>query len=171
MCASKKNNLAYQIHEFLANHSQSFFPLATSPPFRSITAYPTYQSSSTVHHYMSYYSLSSSSITPIPSPRPSSPTMAEPQPSELHEGAADAHAPTATAEDRKAAAALSTLDTQDDAGAKKDVDTKALDKAMEGLNVQDSKREEKKVVKVEVADVNLLVSGFGKVGWDGANEG
>ncbi|KAF2823530.1 hypothetical protein CC86DRAFT_396289 [Ophiobolus disseminans] len=82
--------------------------------------------------------------------------MAEPQPSEVHEGAADPHAPTGTAEDRKAAAALSTLDTQDDTGEKKEVDTKALDKAMKGLGVNDRK-EEKKVVKVEAADVNLLV--------------
>jgi hypothetical protein len=83
--------------------------------------------------------------------------MAEPQPAEVHEGAADPHAPTSTAEDRKAAAALSTLDTQDEAGEKKEVDTKALDKAMKGLNVKDTKGEEKKTVKVEVADVNLLV--------------
>jgi len=83
--------------------------------------------------------------------------MAEPQPSAVHEGAADPHAPTSTAEDRKAAAALSTLDTQDDAGEKKEIDTKALDKAMKGLDVKDKKGEEKKVVKVEPADVNLLV--------------
>ncbi|KAF1913906.1 hypothetical protein BDU57DRAFT_520992 [Ampelomyces quisqualis] len=84
--------------------------------------------------------------------------MAEPQPAEVHEGAADPHAPTSTAEDRKAAAALSALDTQDEAGAKKEVDTKALDKAMKGLDVQAKKGEEKKTVKVEAADVKLLVS-------------
>jgi hypothetical protein len=85
--------------------------------------------------------------------------MAEPQPSSVHEGAADPHAPTSTAEDRKAAAALSTLDAQEDTSEKKEVDTKALDKAMKGLGVQDKKGEEsvKKVVKVEAADVNLLV--------------
>jgi hypothetical protein len=87
--------------------------------------------------------------------------MAEPQPADVHEGAADAHAPTGTAEDRKAAAALSTLDTQDDAGEKKEVDTKALDKAMKGLDVKDQKTEEKKTVKVEVVDVNLLVRHYG----------
>ena len=83
--------------------------------------------------------------------------MAEPQPAEVHEGAADPHAPTSTAEDRKAAAALSTLDTQEDAEGKKEVDTKALDKAMKGLDVKDKKVEEKKTIKVEAADVSLLV--------------
>lgn len=83
--------------------------------------------------------------------------MAEPQPAEVHEGAADPHAPTSNAEDRKAAAALSSLDTQDDTSHKKEVDSKALDKAMQGLNVKDAKMDEKKAVKVEPADVNLLV--------------
>lgn len=83
--------------------------------------------------------------------------MAEPQPSTVQEGAADPHAPTGTADDRKAAAALSTLDAQEDNGAKKEVDGKALDKAMKGLNVTDAKTEDKKNVKVEPADVNLLV--------------
>jgi hypothetical protein len=111
---------------------------------------------------MSYYSVSSTStasLTPILSPRPTSPiAMAEPQPAAVHEGAADAHAPTGTAEDRKAAAALSTLDTAaDDAAEKKEVDGKALDKAMKGLNVKDKKSEEKKTVKIEAADVSLLV--------------
>lgn len=82
--------------------------------------------------------------------------MAEPQPSSVHEGAAEPHAPTGTAEDRKAAAALSTLDAQEDTGEKKEVDTKALDKAMKNLGVKD-KKEEKKTAKVELADVNLLV--------------
>jgi NACalpha-BTF3-like transcription factor len=84
--------------------------------------------------------------------------MAEPQPASLQEGASDPHAPTSTAEDRKAAAALSTLDTQDDATAKKDVDTKALDKAMKNLDVKAKKGEEKKTVKVEAGDVKLLVA-------------
>lgn len=84
--------------------------------------------------------------------------MAEPQPSAVQEGAADPHAPTGTADDRKAAAALSTLDAPEDNGVKKEVDGKALDKAMKGLNVKDAKTEEKKKnVKVEPADVNLLV--------------
>jgi hypothetical protein len=55
--------------------------------------------------------------------------MAEPQPSDIHEGAADPHAPTSSAEDRKAAAALSSLDTQEDSAEKKEVDGKALNKA------------------------------------------
>ncbi|KAH6620351.1 hypothetical protein C7974DRAFT_415561 [Boeremia exigua] len=83
--------------------------------------------------------------------------MAEPQPSAVQEGAADPHAPTGTADDRKAAAALSTLDAQDDSGVKKEVDGKALDKAMKALSVKDTKSEEKKNVKVEIADVNLLI--------------
>ena len=84
--------------------------------------------------------------------------MAEPQPSAVHEGAADAHAPTSTAEDRKAAAALSALDTRDgDNGAKKEVDGKALDKAMKGLSVQDKTEWDKKNVKIEASDVTLLV--------------
>lgn len=85
--------------------------------------------------------------------------MAEPQPSEVQEGAAEPHAPTATADDRKAAAALSSLDAHDDGNAsKKEVDGKALDKAMKNLNVKDTKTEAKKNVKVEPAQVNLLVS-------------
>lgn len=108
---------------------------------------------------MSYYSIpstSTTSITPVPSPRPNSPIMAEPQPAEVHEGAADPHAPTGTAEDRKATAALSTLDVQEESGAK-EVASSALDKAMKGLGVKDKNGEEKKTVKVEAADVNLLV--------------
>ncbi|KAF2751959.1 hypothetical protein M011DRAFT_10799 [Sporormia fimetaria CBS 119925] len=89
----------------------------------------------------------------------------EPQPSTVHEGASDPHAPTSTAEDRKAAAALSSLDAQD---AKpvgdKNVNTKALDEAMKNLSVESKagseKRtvSEKKTVKVAAADVTLLVS-------------
>ncbi|KAF2868006.1 hypothetical protein BDV95DRAFT_581111 [Massariosphaeria phaeospora] len=105
---------------------------------------------------------SSSSGTPISTPPPESPaTMAEePQPSTIHEGAADPHAPTGTAEDRKAAAALSSLDTQDDdATGKKETDSKALGEAMKNLRVQDAgAAEKKKTVKVEPADIALLVS-------------
>lgn len=82
--------------------------------------------------------------------------MAEPQPTTISEGAADPHAPTSTAEDRKAAAALSTLDVADEAGEKKDVDSKALDKAMKGLNVKDQRKVEK-AVKIEAADIALVV--------------
>jgi hypothetical protein len=70
--------------------------------------------------------------------------MAEPQPPDVQEGAADPHAPTSTADDRKAAAALSTLDVQDDATTKKEVDSKALDKAMKRLDVKETKGDEKK---------------------------
>ncbi|RMZ72226.1 Huntingtin-interacting K [Pyrenophora seminiperda CCB06] len=86
--------------------------------------------------------------------------MAEPQPSTVKEGAADPHAPTSTAEDRKAAAALSTLDAQEgtDNGEKKEVDSKALDKAMKGLGVKSSEQGEKKSVKIEASDVTLLVN-------------
>jgi len=84
-------------------------------------------------------------------------TMAEKQPSELHEGAADPHAPTGTADDRKAAAALSNLDVQEDASERRDVDGKALDKAMKGLSVTGANGVEKKSVKIEAADVSLLV--------------
>jgi hypothetical protein len=84
--------------------------------------------------------------------------MAEPQPAAIQEGAADPHAPTSTAEDRKAASALSSLDTQDeDAAGKKNVDSKALGEAMKGLNVKENAGEEKKVIKIEPVDVSLLV--------------
>ena len=83
--------------------------------------------------------------------------MAEPQPPAVQEGAAEPHAPTGTADDRKAAAALSTLDAQDDGGVTKEVDGKALDKAVKGLSIKDTKADEKKNVKIELADINLLV--------------
>lgn len=87
--------------------------------------------------------------------------MAEPQPSNIQEGASDAPAPTGNAEDRKAAAALSALDAQgDDDSGKKEVDPKAMENAMKNLSVKDQKAAEaqKKAVKIEAADVNLLVS-------------
>ncbi|KAF2105510.1 hypothetical protein BDV96DRAFT_655588 [Lophiotrema nucula] len=89
--------------------------------------------------------------------------MAEPQPSNIQEGASDPPPPAGSAEDRKAAAALSSLDANDDAGEKKDVDNKALGEAMKNLSVEDkevvpAKKEEKKAIKVDPADVTLLVS-------------
>lgn len=85
--------------------------------------------------------------------------MTEPQPPDVQEGAADPHAPTATADDLKAAAALSSLDAQDDGSAgKKEVDGKALDKAMKQLSVKDTTAAAKKNVKVDPAQVHLLVS-------------
>ena len=96
--------------------------------------------------------------------------MAEPQPSSVREGA-DVEEPSdalpATAEDRRAAAALSSLTTHtDDADSQKPhMDQEALGKAMGKLGVQDSgKRGQKegegakKKVKVDAADVGLLVS-------------
>ena len=93
--------------------------------------------------------------------------MAEPQPSNIQEGASDAPAPTGSAEDRKAAAALSALDAQgDDEAGKKEVDTKAMEKAMKNLGVKEQKGGEaqKKAVKIEAGDVNLLV-GLRVRGW------
>jgi len=91
----------------------------------------------------------------------------EPQPSSVHEGASSPSAPTGTAEDRKAAAALSSLDARDDDNAaKKEVDSKALGEAMKNLTVSGEKKDEKtkaeaapkKVVKIDAQDVALLVS-------------
>ncbi|KAF2440282.1 hypothetical protein P171DRAFT_419872 [Karstenula rhodostoma CBS 690.94] len=87
--------------------------------------------------------------------------MAEPQPSNIQEGASEAPPPTTgSAEDRKAAAALSSLDAQgDDEAGKKEVDSKAVENAMKNLSVKDGKSEaQKKAVKIEASDVNLLVA-------------
>ncbi|KAJ9661373.1 hypothetical protein H2201_006565 [Coniosporium apollinis] len=103
----------------------------------------------------------------------------EPQPPTIHEGASDPAPPEKTsAEDRKAAAALSSLDARgedDDAPAgKKEVDTEALGKAMRGLDVKEDggKKEEvkRKVVKVDQGDVALLV-GLKTHRWRGWKEG
>lgn len=101
--------------------------------------------------------------------------MADPQPPNVVEGATtgdiDDEVPLAkSAEDRKAAAALSSLDTprEDEASAMKDVDREAVRKAMDRLagagnangtaaKKGDDKQAPKKVVKVEQADVALLV--------------
>lgn len=97
--------------------------------------------------------------------------MAEPQPSAVVEGADLENVP-ANAEDRKAADALSKLDAKgDENGApQKEVDVKALGEAMKNLELAQgvsgtqktaasSKKEEapKKLVKVDAADVNLMV--------------
>lgn len=102
----------------------------------------------------------------------------EPQPPNVHEGASDPAPPEKTsAEDRKAAAALSSLDARgedDDAPAgKKEVDTEALGKAMRGLDVkEEGKKEEvkRKVVKVDQGDVALLV-GLRIRGWESWKKG
>jgi hypothetical protein len=102
--------------------------------------------------------------------------MAENQPPTIVEGATtgdvEDEIPVAkSAEDRKAAAALSTMDTprDDESAGVKDIDQEAVRKAMDRLagtatsNGTMTKKEEekktvKKVVKVDQADVALLVS-------------
>ena len=103
--------------------------------------------------------------------------MAEPQPPTITEGADPPDALPANAEDRKAAAAMSSLDVKTDeepTHAKKEVDQKALAEAMKYLNVGQEggvgKKKEKEggekkaveapkpLVKVDAGDVALLVS-------------
>lgn len=102
--------------------------------------------------------------------------MAESQPSNVVEGATtgdiEEEVPVAakSAEDRKAAAALSSLDAKDNDAAGKDVDQDAVKKAMDRLagsgstgangsttKKDDEKKVVKKSVKVDPADVTLLV--------------
>jgi hypothetical protein len=94
----------------------------------------------------------------------------EPQPSNVHEGATvdETSLPT-NAEDRKAAAALSSLESRggddDDGGKSKAVDTEALGKAMKNLDVKDSRPKAgrevpAKKIKVDQADVALLVGSY-----------
>ena len=99
--------------------------------------------------------------------------MAEPQPPSVHEGAdADDEAPgvPASAEDRKAAAALSSVAARDDDGSQpaREVDQEALGKAIQNLDISGKDGagkpepvEKKKVVKVDPADVGLVVGGAG----------
>ena len=104
--------------------------------------------------------------------------MAEPQPSSVREGADiedETPAVPASAEDRKAAAALSSLDARnedDDTSTQKThVDQEALGKAMSQLGVRDGEKKEKskgaeaevkKKIRVDPVDVSLIVSA-GKV--------
>ncbi|KAF7190214.1 hypothetical protein HII31_08545 [Pseudocercospora fuligena] len=93
----------------------------------------------------------------------------EPQPSNVQEGADAPDVLPASKEDRKAAQALSSLDAKvnDDAGAKKEVDLKALGDALKNLDGQNTqkssaavKKEEapkKPLIKVAAEDVALLV--------------
>lgn len=102
--------------------------------------------------------------------------MADSQPPNVVEGATtgdiDEEVPVAakSAEDRKAAAALSSLDAprDDDSSATKDVDREAVRKAMDRLagsgtangtaaKKEDEKQAPKKLIKVDQADVTLLV--------------
>ena len=97
-------------------------------------------------------------------------TMAEPQPPNVHEGATtaaadeeDVHATAKSAEDRKAASALASLDANDDAATgSKEVDHEAVSKAMKSLGGAKPPAAAKttaptKNVKVDAADVALLV--------------
>jgi hypothetical protein len=103
--------------------------------------------------------------------------MAERQPPTIVEGATPADvdeevpATAKSAEDRKAAAALSSLDSRvDESAGTKDVDQAAIKKAMERLGGsgttngtvarKDEKKVVKKAVKVDAADVTLLVCLF-----------
>ena len=83
----------------------------------------------------------------------------ERQPTNIVEGASKPPAPTARiVEDHKASAALSSLDAQDDECEKRNFDSEALGEAMKTLSVDDNGAvEKKKAVKVDTADVTLLV--------------
>ena len=108
--------------------------------------------------------------------------MAEPQPSTVHEGAdpdaaeaSENPSVPASAEDRKAAAALSSLEThggvedEDSSRRKLNIDADALGKAMRNLEIvagenktkvkgkEEIKKEEVKKVKVDPKDVSLVV--------------
>lgn len=66
-----------------------------------------------------------------------------------------------SAEDRKAAAAMAALDARDEDTANKNVDQEAVSKAMSQLKTDSNvKKDVKKAVKVDAADVALLVSGL-----------
>ena len=97
----------------------------------------------------------------------------EPQPTDLQEGAEQPESLPANAEDRKAAKAMSKLDTrgeEEPAQPKKEVDLKALNDAIKNLGVAPQQQQEKPLakkkeeeapkvlIKVDQADVALLVS-------------
>ena len=99
----------------------------------------------------------------------------ERQPSNVQEGAdVEEETPNLpkSAEDRKAAAALSSVAARDDEASQpgKEVDQEALGKAIKNLDIGASKDgaekkdsgEKKKVVKVDQADVALVVSRVGR---------
>lgn len=66
-----------------------------------------------------------------------------------------------SAEDRKAAAAMSRLDARDDDGSSANVDSEAASKAMKSLGDASAtaKADAAKKVKIDAADVALLVRG------------
>ncbi|KAI9848916.1 MAG: hypothetical protein M1838_000326 [Thelocarpon superellum] len=96
--------------------------------------------------------------------------MADTQPSSAQEGADledETPALPTSAEDRKAAAALSSVAARDDEASQpaKEVDQEALGKAMQNLDIGEGNEkvekreggERKRVVKVDQADVGLLM--------------
>ncbi|QPG95829.1 hypothetical protein C2857_002212 [Epichloe festucae Fl1] len=94
--------------------------------------------------------------------------MAEEQPPTVHEGAStgdiedELHATAKSAEDRKAASALASLDaTGNEEAANKEVDREAVNKAMKSLGGSKSSTAPKpapaKNIKVDDADVALIV--------------
>ena len=99
--------------------------------------------------------------------------MTEPQPPNVAEGADAPDVLPANKEDRKAAAAMNSLDARgdnDSSAPKKEVDLKALNDAMKNLGAsneskkpaagaakKEKEEETKKLVKVDAGDVALLV--------------
>jgi NACalpha-BTF3-like transcription factor len=94
--------------------------------------------------------------------------MAEPQPRSVHEGATtgdvedELQSTAKSAEDRKAASALASLDAAgNDDAAGREVDQEAVNKAMKSLGgakpAPSAAATPAKNVKVDAADVNLLV--------------
>lgn len=87
--------------------------------------------------------------------------MAEPQSAGIQKGDQTPSTVPSSAEDRKTAAALSNLDAQADNDTTiKQADTEALGNAMKGLSVATHTvaAAQKKAVKVDTADVSMLVS-------------
>ncbi|KAI1821298.1 hypothetical protein F4861DRAFT_479088 [Xylaria intraflava] len=88
--------------------------------------------------------------------------MAEPQPRAVEEGATagdleEEVTKAKSAEDRKAAAALASLDSRADGAESAEVDAAAVSKAMKNLGTAAPAEKEVKKVKVDAADVALLV--------------
>lgn len=94
--------------------------------------------------------------------------MAEPQPPNVVEGATagdvedEVTDKAKSAEDRKAAAAMSRLDANDDESGSAQVDQDAVNKAMKSLGGSGAgaAKTDAKKVKIDAADVALLVSFF-----------
>lgn len=89
--------------------------------------------------------------------------MSEKQPPAVVEGATGGDVeeevqPAKSAEDRKAASALASLDARGDDASEDKVDAEAAQKAIKGLGGATAAKKEVKNVKVDAADVTLLVS-------------